>query len=119
MSRTERMGCIVTLACDACGSPHVERDQILCDACRRPTLCHAPLVASPIVGAITVLSHGRCDGDFLAEVACPDYDAFRALPAAILFLGRTLGRTGWNSDTGRACYKESARFALPMTGRTK
>jgi len=44
-------------------------------------------------------------GQVVAEVTCRDYDDYNALPDAIEVGGRILGKTGWSSDTGYACYK--------------
>lgn len=45
------------------------------------------------------------DGELVAEVICRDYDEYTQLPEAIKISGRILGKTGWSSDTGYACYK--------------
>ena len=46
------------------------------------------------------------DGDWWvdARVDANDYCAFRAMPKAISFEGRTYGLSAWNSDTGRVAY---------------
>lgn len=50
------------------------------------------------------------EAEFVAETDCADYEAFCSLPAAIEIPGTVhkiiLGKTGWSSDRGIACYKE-------------
>ncbi len=55
-------------------------------------------------------------GDLLCgvEVACYDYDDFRKLPAGLSYEGKIFGKTGWNSDHGRAYYKVGAKFATAI-----
>ena len=51
------------------------------------------------------------DGEYVAEVDCHDFKHFQSLPSAIEYDGRLLGKTGWNSDSNRACYKSGAMLA--------
>ena len=60
---------------------------------------------------INVLRHGVIEGELVIEVNCDDYDHFRSLPAAVTFQNVLLGKTGWNSDRGYACYKQGAPLA--------
>jgi len=50
------------------------------------------------------------EGEFVAETNCADYQVYCNLPTAIEIPGTSnkvvLGKAGWNSDTGIACYKE-------------
>jgi hypothetical protein len=38
-------------------------------------------------------------------------DAYLAMPPAVTFEGRTFGKTGWNSDTGRVYYRDDRPVA--------
>ena len=49
--------------------------------------------------------------DSIATVDCLDYDAYRKLPEVIHYMGKTMGKTGWNSDSGYACYKTGVVLA--------
>lgn len=43
-----------------------------------------------------------------ALVGCPDYDAWKKLPEVIRTSNNLLlGKTGWNSDTGRGYYNSN------------
>jgi len=53
-----------------------------------------------VIQKITII-----DGQTIAEVTCRDYDEYAMLPEAIELSGEILGKTGWSSDTGYACYK--------------
>jgi len=66
------------------------------------------------IDAIPVVDETCIDGVTVIETPCPDADAFAALPTAVSWGGRTLGRTGWNSDRGRAYYRSDARIAMPV-----
>jgi hypothetical protein len=51
------------------------------------------------------------EGEYVAEVDCSGFDDFKALPSAIEYDGKVLGKTGWNSDSNRACYKSGVPLA--------
>lgn len=70
--------------------------------------------AHEIPGAITVLFEIELEGKLVIETGCADYEAFSRLPNAVSYNGKTLGKTGWNSDSGKACYKEGAKIALKV-----
>jgi len=57
---------------------------------------------------ITAIYVGSIEGVQVATVDCTDYDHFRALPPVVSFQGTRLGKTGWNSDSNRACYQSNA-----------
>lgn len=61
--------------------------------------------------AVVLLNALRLEGELVLETSCEDYDTFRALPASVTYQVVVCGKTGWSSDTGRACYKEHARVA--------
>lgn len=54
-------------------------------------------------------------GDVVAETECADYDSYSRLPQVVRYPGRRgpvlLGKTGWSSDTNRACYKSGVVVA--------
>lgn len=52
------------------------------------------------------------DGEKYLELDCRDFDAFKALPAGLMYDGGVYGCTGWNSDRNRAYYKASKKFAM-------
>jgi hypothetical protein len=70
--------------------------------------------ATPVQNAIKVIDAGCIEGTHYVTVPCEDYDAFRALPDAVTFEGRTLGKTGWNSDRGVGYYQSNARLAYKV-----
>lgn len=60
---------------------------------------------------IRVLQCVFIEGQHIAEVECSDFDFYMTLPAAIEFQGKLFGKTGWNSDTCKACYKTGTNLA--------
>lgn len=70
--------------------------------------------ATKIPDAITLLVAAWVEGQLVLETGCEDYDAFKALPAAVTYQGVECGKTGWSSDTGRACYKSGAPVAYSV-----
>ena len=63
------------------------------------------------VDYIAVLASYVLDGQQIIEVTCADFDAYKALPDAVEWCGKILGKTGWNSDLGKACYKMGVSLA--------
>lgn len=61
------------------------------------------------VGYVRAIIVWVVQGETIAEVDCEDYDHFTTLPDVVSYDGIMLGKTGWNSDTGRACYKSRAQ----------
>jgi|2_EtaG_2_1085320.scaffolds.fasta_scaffold00571_21 hypothetical protein len=51
------------------------------------------------------------DGVFVAEAACLSNDYFNELPDAIEFRNNILGKSGWNSDIGKAYYRSDVQLA--------
>lgn len=49
------------------------------------------------------------EGTLCIMVYCPDYDHFRQLPQVVSYQGTLCGKTGWNSDSGRAAYQSNAQ----------
>jgi hypothetical protein len=71
--------------------------------------------AQTIPGAIVLDAVYVLDGDVILETGCRDFDHYITLPTAVQYDGRICGKTGWSSDTHKACYKSSAKVALPPT----
>jgi hypothetical protein len=61
--------------------------------------------------AIPVLSEHVLEGQLVIETECNDFDHYKRLPGALTFKGITLVKTGWSSDTGKACFKQSTMIA--------
>ena len=51
------------------------------------------------------------DGVFVAETSCPSQEYFEELPEAIEFKEKKLGKSGWNSDIGRAYFRSDVKLA--------
>ena len=66
--------------------------------------------ANVVPDAIVVISH-VIEGHYVLETTCRDFEHFIALPQVVEFQGRLCGKTGWSSDTGRACYKSDVSIA--------
>jgi hypothetical protein len=66
------------------------------------------------IKAFQVLSAYAMDGagDLWLETDCHDYDEFRALPVCLVFKSVRYAKTGWSSDTSRACYSARAVKSL-------
>lgn len=67
--------------------------------------------AKTIPDAIVLLLAERIEEQLVLETDCADFDAYKALPAAVIYQGVECGKTGWSSDSNRACYKQSAIIA--------
>lgn len=65
--------------------------------------------------SVEVLEIQETPTEAVLGTSCPDYDTYAALPKAVMYLGVAYGLTGWNSDTGRAYYKTTKKFATPLT----
>ena len=73
--------------------------------------------ATVIQDAITLIAAYIIEGETVLETVCNDFDAYCALPSVVQFEGRVCGKTGWSSDTNRACYKSGARVAYSTSKR--
>lgn len=67
-------------------------------------------IAKPLDG-ITINTSYQLEGVYWLETDCADYDAWKALPAVVAYDNRAYGKTGWNSDSGKACYSTNKLFA--------
>lgn len=64
------------------------------------------------IESIEVINTWEIEGEQGFETPCVDYLAWCGLPAAATIDGSVYyAKTGWNSDTGRACYKTGRKFA--------
>lgn len=60
--------------------------------------------ASVVQDAFPIIEAIRYGGILQLVVDCEDYDAFKALPAALKYDEVVCGKSGWNSDTCRGYY---------------
>lgn len=67
--------------------------------------------AKAIPGAINVVSYHFIEGTHVIESDCEDFDHYKRLPAAVEYMGKTLTKTGWNSDRRIVCYQSGRPFA--------
>ena len=67
--------------------------------------------AVTVPDAIVLLMAAWHENQLVLETSCEDYDVFKSLPAVVTFKGVQCGKTGWSSDTHRACYKSGAMIA--------
>jgi hypothetical protein len=63
------------------------------------------------VDYIVILEMNQFDEITTLTTECVDYDAFMALPSAVEFKGQIFGKSGWNSDRGKAYYNNNTRVA--------
>jgi hypothetical protein len=70
--------------------------------------------AQTIPNAIVLDAIYVLDGEVILETTCRDFNHYITLPTAVMYDGRICGKTGWSSDTYKACYKTSAKVALPI-----
>jgi hypothetical protein len=68
---------------------------------------------------ILVLASYRLENQGIIEVNCAYFDAYVTLPEAVEFRGEVYGKTGWNSDNCKACYKTGVPLARPIGQRGK
>lgn len=64
------------------------------------------MIATRIKEAVVLTGQYTLDGKMVLETECADYDDYRSLPMAVIFEGITCTKTGWSSDTHRACYQQ-------------
>ena len=61
-----------------------------------------------VPNALVAVAVHLCDGVTCVVAECADFEAYKALPSVVEYKGLLCGKTGWNSDTGRAFYSSSA-----------
>jgi len=71
--------------------------------------------AHAIENSFSIVSHAMVDNQYVIETPCSDYHYFASLPQVVNFEGRMCVKTGWSSDTNRACYKSG----LPIAHKVK
>ncbi|MBY0277914.1 hypothetical protein K2Z84_21480 [Candidatus Binatia bacterium] len=71
----------------------------------------ADVIATPRTDCVRV-THRSMSGFEDLVGACADFDAYKALPEVVEFDGRLWGLTGWNSDTGRACWQPEGQSGV-------
>ena len=69
------------------------------------------ITAQPQLQYVLVQNYYCIEGTHVVEVDCADYEAWKNLPDAIKYEGNLLGKTGWNSDLHKACYKSGVELA--------
>jgi hypothetical protein len=67
--------------------------------------------AKIVKDAIVCTGQYTIEGQLVLETECRDFDHFRSLPQVVVYAGRECGKTGWSSDTNRACYKSGVGIA--------
>lgn len=70
--------------------------------------------ATAVPGKIVIRSAHVIEGEKVLETDCTDYDQYSALPMVVEYHGSLYARTGWSSDTHRACYKTSRYIATAV-----
>lgn len=75
--------------------------------------------AKVIPDAIMLIGAYIVEGETVLETTCRSFEHFCSLPDVVVFEGRVCGKTGWSSDTYRACYKSSAKVAYPAVNASK
>ena len=70
--------------------------------------------AIQVKDAIIVLYEATIEGSLVIETPCKDFDMYASLPEVVSYKGIDCGKTGWSSDTYKACYKQSAMIAYKV-----
>ena len=82
----------------------VNEQQLYIDSLKEQLVKNRALV---VQNSISIKNwHILPDGVHVVEIECLNAKDFMKLPAGITYSGRTLGKTGWNSDN-RVCYYRS------------
>ena len=77
------------------------------------------MTGTAVKDAVNIETSTEYQGILFAEVAIDSddpYRSFKKLPAAIEYLGRVLGKTGYDSDKNRAYYRSDAKIAYARKG---
>lgn len=72
---------------------------------------HKMMKAKVVDDALVLLAVHKIEGEVVLETTCRDYDHYVTLPQVVEYEGRECGKTGWSSDTNRACYKSGVMIA--------
>jgi hypothetical protein len=73
------------------------------------------MVARTVPGAINLTGAYIIEGQTVLETTCRDFEHFCSLPAVVRFENRICVKTGWSSDTYRACYKSDVPYCTPVS----
>jgi len=68
--------------------------------------------ARTLPDAITITAAFVLEGETVLETDCRDFDHWLSLPSAVEYDGVVCGKSGWSSDTNRACYKSRQAVAF-------
>ncbi len=74
-------------------------------------------LAHAITDAIVVDWDYQSDYLKILTTRCESIEAFRRLPAGVVFDGEPFALTGWSSDTNRAVYRNDRPVALTIKAR--
>ena len=66
------------------------------------------------LAALVVLVDRVVDVVHCVGVTCRNYMEFKALPNAVEFGGKVLGKSAWSSDTNRAYFQSNVMVAIPV-----
>ena len=66
------------------------------------------------IEAIDIIQQSKIGPVFVLETSCRDYEHYSNLPVAVSYNCRVYVKTGWSSDTYRACYKTGVPYAVPI-----
>lgn len=69
------------------------------------------VTAKVVEGAIAVEMECFFDGAVSFQTTCNDFDHYKTLPTVVSYKGVVCKKTGWNSDTNWAYYKQSSSIA--------
>ena len=67
--------------------------------------------ATALKNTVVLNSIHMIGGESVFQTVCRDFEMFCQLPEVIEYNGIVAGKTGWNSDTGFACYRSRLNFA--------
>ena len=70
--------------------------------------------AKIVNGVVSLLGAYSIEGQTVLEVSGGDYEAYKALPTAVEYEGKICIKTGYNSDTGKTCYKSGVAHASAL-----
>jgi len=68
-------------------------------------------IATKVMGVV-ITSEASRGSLVILTTRCDDYDHFASLPDVVQYNGQIFGKTGWNSDSEKAYYRNDAKVAL-------
>lgn len=66
------------------------------------------------IGAVSVDIEYKLDGQLVFETQCKDADQYESLSRVVSYRGVEFVKTGWSSDTNKACYKSGRGVAYKV-----